>query len=101
MMELAGVILIIGSHPGAFRALGYTIIALMYGRGALVCRNLGLGVVKYSFIGFGSLMALWLLMQEEVDALHNLLGLTYRCNDPKHETSRQDEGAAVRKMKSW
>ena len=100
MMELTGVILIIGSHPGVFRALGYATIALMYGRGALVCRNLGLGVAKYGSVGLGSLVALWLLMQEEIDVLHNLLGLTYRCNDPPHDPNK-DTGTGVRKMKSW
>lgn len=96
---MAGVVLIIGSHPGAFRALGYATIALMYGRGALVCRNLGLGFVKYGAVGFGSLIALWLLLQEEVDALHNLLGLSYRCNDPSYDPNKTT--TEVRKMKSW
>ena len=57
----------------------------MYGRGAMVCRDLGLGV---GAVGIGSMIAFWLLLQEEVDMLHDVLGLSYRTNDPPYEQSK-------------
>lgn len=84
MMELGGALMIVGSHR--YRPLGYATIALMYGRGAMVCRSLGLGAMKYGSVGMASAMAFWLLLQEEVDMLHDLLGLTYRTNDPAYES---------------
>jgi hypothetical protein len=96
MMELSGVLMIIGTHR--YRPLGYATIALMYGRGAMVCRDLGLGVAKYGGVGLGSMVAFWLLLQEEVDMLHDVLGLSYRTNDPPYEQSKTTVG--VKKGKS-
>ena len=67
----------------------------MYGRGAMVCRDLGLGV---GAVGIGSMIAFWLLLQEEVDMLHDVLGLSYRTNDPPYEQSKTNVG--VKKVKS-
>ena len=93
MMELTSSIMIIGTHR--YRPLGYATIALMYGRGAMVCRDLGLGV---GAVGIGSMIAFWLLLQEEVDMLHDVLGLSYRTNDPPNEQSKTNVG--VKKVKS-
>ena len=90
MIELSGVLMIIGTHR--YRPLGYATIALMYGRGAMVCRALGLGVAKYSAVATGSMIAFWLLLQEEVDMLHDVLGLSYRTNDPLYEQSKTNVG---------
>lgn len=95
--ELSGVLMVIGTHR--YRPLGYATIALMYGRGAMVCRSLGLGVAKYGSVGVASGIAFWLLLQEEVDMLHDLLGLSYRTNDPPFESKQRSGG--VKKVKSW
>mmetsp|Transcript_18975 Transcript_18975/g.31460 ORF Transcript_18975/g.31460 Transcript_18975/m.31460 type:complete len:164 (-) Transcript_18975:223-714(-) len=95
MMELSGVLMIIGAHR--YRPLGYATIALMCGRGAMVCRSLG--AAKYGSIGIGSTIAFWLLLQEEVDMLQDLLELSYRTtNDPPHESKTK---IGVKKLKSW
>lgn len=96
MIELSGVLMIIGTHR--YRPLGYATIALMYGRGAMVCRNLGLGMAKYGSVGVASGIAFWLLLQEEVDMMHNLLGLSYRTNDPPFESKTN---VGVKKNRSW
>lgn len=85
MIELSGVLMIIGTHR-RYRPLGYATIALMYGRGAMVCRNLGLGMAKYGSVGMASGIAFWLLLQEEVAMMHHLLALSYRTNDPPFES---------------
>ena len=87
MMELISSIMIIGTHR--YRPLGYATIALMYGRGAMVCRDLGLGV---GAVGIGSMIAFWLLLQEEVDMLHDVLGLSYRTNDSPYEQIKTNVG---------
>jgi len=89
MMELTSSIMIIGTHR--YRPLGYATIALMYGRGAMVCRDLGLGV---GAVGIGSMIAFWLLLQEEMDMLHDVLGLSYmyRTNDSPCEQSKTNVG---------
>ena len=86
-MELISSIMIIGTHR--YRPLGCATIALMYGRGAMVCRDLGLGV---GAVGIGSMIAFWLLLQEEMDMLHDVLGLSYRTNDSPCEQSKTNVG---------
>ena len=97
MIELSGMLMIIGTHR--YRPLGYATIALMYGRGAMVCRNLGLGMAKYGSVGMASGVAFWLLLQEEVDMMHHLQGLSYRTNDPPFES--KTNAGMKKKMESW
>lgn len=49
------------------------------------CRDLGQGV---GAVGIGSMIAFWLLLQEEVDMLHDVLGLSYSTNDSPYEQSK-------------
>lgn len=44
------------------------------------------------------MIAFWLLLQEEVDMLHDVLGLSYRTNDPPYKQSKTNVG--VKKVKS-
>lgn len=69
--------------------LGHATIALVCGRGALACSNHGIFPLMHGSVGFGCLLALLLLLQQEVDALHSLLGLVCHCSDLPHDPTKQ------------